>query len=218
MAQADVQIDVDEFRKRMDYIGQNALPKAIADALTSIAFIGQKDLNDEVLKVFDRPVNFTKKSFGVEKASYKKSVIESAVFVRPAQREYLRLQITGGRRKEGDYATVGGGVLVPGPDLRLNNAGGIPQGPKRFLGSLEEKYKGAFVLKTKTGFLGVFQRFKSGRGKTKSSGLRLLAAFTQTASYETKLGFYFIVRQAFARDFQEIFSKNFDANIKRKTT
>lgn len=217
MAQSQVQIDVAEFRKRMDYIGAEAIPRSIADALTSIAFIGQKELNSEVLRVFDRPVEFTKKAFGVEKASYKKSPIESAVFVRPAQREYLRLQITGGERKEGDYATVGGGVLVP-VEVKTDRAGGIPQGPKRFLGSLEEKYKNAFVLKTKTGFLGVFQRQRSARGKAKSSGLKLLAAFTQTASYETKLGFFFVVRNAFNRDFQEIFSQNFDKNVKRRAS
>lgn len=207
----DVTVDTTELERRLDRLGGEVLPKAIADSLTSTAFLGFNELKKNVDQRFDRPTTFTQRAFRVQKASYKSDPIEAQVSILSQQSKYLGYQVFGGvRSKSGGYATTGGGVLLPvRGGVKLDRYGNIPQGPKRFLGTLETKFKGAFVLRTRSGFLGVFQR-TPGKGRGSTSTIKLLAAFKESVQYQAdKFPFYEIVREQFESNFRREFDERF---------
>ena len=98
----------------------------MSDALNAVAEAARVALGKATDVYFDRPVPFTERAFGMFHA-HGGPEPEAGVFVMPIQAKYLELEIYGGVRRAGDYATMPDGVLVPARDTPLDAYGNIPR-------------------------------------------------------------------------------------------
>lgn len=116
---------VDDVLKHLGKV-QKQITFATAKALTRTAKRIQEAEQREIEKCFDRPVAFTKRSIGITPATT--TTLIAKVFVKDLQAKYLLPQIMGGRRavKKFESRFDGAGYWVPGPGIKLNNAGNIP--------------------------------------------------------------------------------------------
>lgn len=155
------------------------------------AFAGKEALNDtakaaavrqkqDIGKWIDRPKPFTEKGFAVDYAS--KDKLESSVYVKRIQAEYLKWQVFGGTRKSGDSVPV----RKPGAagfNYRLTKYGNIP-GKRGGFAALKRR-PNIFVGRPKWGDrygpAGIWQR-EQGR-KKRGRWLRLLVAFEPITKY-----------------------------------
>jgi hypothetical protein len=77
---------------------------------------------------FDQPTRFTLDAFGILPADATGVRDPSAIVIlKPIQAEYLGLEIDGGIRRAGDYATTKTGSLVLGPDAPVDAYGNLPR-------------------------------------------------------------------------------------------
>lgn len=222
----------------LDEIGQRSFTRAAADSLTGIAFMIQRDEKGHVQSFEGGPVSFTSRAFLVEKASFKKDPIESAVAIQSRQSEYLSNLILGGARERGEIGVTGGGALIPETRSkgapRLTAQGNLPEGPRRWLAKAGNQRGGAvkyitnedgrkvldqrnteFVGKPK-GFanapFGVYRRL----GDLGKQSLSLIAVFTDKAKYEEKtFDFFGIADERFQSDFEDLFKTTLDKEIKK---
>jgi hypothetical protein len=206
----------------LDELGKIAYKRAAADALTDTAFIIQGEEKKEVGKTFDGYVSFTERAFRVLKASFKKDPIQAEVFIAPIQAQYLRYQILGGRRKEGDYATTGGGVMLP-VNARLNGAGNFPS-PVRFLAKTGTTRgagsgKGSEFVGIPNGAPNDFERYygiwrregKGGRGY-----ITMVAGFRRAVDYPANnFKFYDVANATFFSRFDKSFDQKLSVEISR---
>lgn len=150
----------DEHKKQAAFI--------IAKALTATVKDVQKDLQDEMKKVFNNPTPFTLNSLYIIPATKQK--FKATVKIKDdgdkggnAAADYLSPQIEGGKRKEkrseSRLRTIPGlgfsGFFIPGQGVKLNKYGNIP-GPKmvQILSSLKAfKDLGYDANKTKSSII-----------------------------------------------------------------
>lgn len=165
------------------------MPFAIASTLTALAKDGQAAANDEIDKVFDRPVPFTRRSVGITPA--RKSNLVAAVFVKDIQAQYLGIQVTGGTR----LPKSGSPIIVP-VQIRLNQAGNIPRGklkrelakPTTFVVGKNAKGEGARLPP------GIYQRPKRTK-RGKAGKTKMLVAFEPKARYRRRFPFKRVVSE-----------------------
>lgn len=173
-----VDINADDIIRQLRAIGDTA-NKALSRGLNDSAFGLRQFWISDINTFIHNATAFTRKVF-VKKSDPNNLI--ALTFLPSIQSEYLNKVIEGGVRRPGDYATLNGEILVP-VGARLNKAGNFPLGPKRWLASLEERIKGAFVgvpgdEEGKQG--AVYQRLRNGR-------LKLLAVFEQAIEYDDQL-------------------------------
>lgn len=178
MIQFSVKTDIDAAVRQIEARFQRQVPFATAKALTQTAKDVQKAIVEQLPAVFDRPTPFTQRGVGITFAT--KASLTSRVFLKDVQREYLKLQVTGGTRKPKRTALV-----VPA-GVGLNAYGNMP--PNRIKALLNRK--DVFSGKVR-GVGGIWQR-TNGR-------LKLLVAYEPTASYERRFPFGDIARQTIER-------------------
>lgn len=175
-----VSFDVRELKARFPVIASE-IDKGTIRALNDAAFQLRQEWIDDVVANTDKPVAFTKRVF-VRKAD--DGNFESRTFFPEQQSKYLSLLLEGGRRRPGDVGTLRRTILLP-VNARLNSSGNFPQGPKRWIATVEERIKGAFVIPLQgrstagNARSGVFQRLKA--------RLKLLAIFEESVDYPAQL-------------------------------
>ncbi len=157
---------------------QRQIPFAAAKALTRTAQDVQKAIVAELPTIFDRPTPFTMRGVGITFAT--KSTLTSRVFLRDIQREYLKLQVTGGERRPKKVALV----MPAGVDL--NAFGNIPRNKVKALLARKDVFSGKV-----RGVGGIWQRV-NGR-------LKLLIAYEPKATYQRRFPFVSIARQTIER-------------------
>ena len=176
--QTNISVDVKDLVKTLDRYGVDA-EKFLQGAINDSAFNIRKLWLDAIKSKIDSPSPFTTNGRTVLVEKARGADIAATVYVQPTQAAYLSKLIEGGVRKAGDLATVGRSVLVP-VKATLDKYGNFRGSPKGYLGSLEEKVKGAYVGTpdgSEDGRRAVYQRSKKG-------ALKLLAVFVDTTKYK----------------------------------
>lgn len=189
----DINLKVDGLEElRATLLGvRRQLPFATAKALTDLAKDVQAEEKGQLPKHIDRPTPFTQRAFGVRRAT--KRQLESRVFIKRIQQEYLRIQIEGGTR-----TIPGAGTGVPFV-RKLNRYGNIPGRRKGLLKA------GEFIANIK-GISGVWKRI--GRG------VRLMVAFESKVVYKKRFDFYSIGIKRADKRWPALFSAALDNAIR----
>jgi hypothetical protein len=183
------------------------IPRVTAIALTRTAKELQKLLEAEVVKVFDKPVPFTKRAFAIRPATYNN--LASEVFIKTAQAKYLAPQVTGGRRQpkrsEQRFSADGqapGMYWVPGEGVRLNTHGNITLAQvKKIAERLRRDRRGVFIGQprgTRGLPFGIWERV--------AGSLRPLLIQVRDPNYRPRLDMHALA----AKHAQPIFDKEFD--------
>lgn len=166
---------------------RNQLPFATASALTETArFDVVPAIERQIDRVFDKPVEFTRKGVGFRYAS--KSSLVATVLIKPIQAKYLAIEETGGVR------TPEGRALVMPVGQKVNTHGNLPKGVVQKLLARKDVFSGRI-----NGIGGIWQRTYDRR--TKQNGVKLLIAWEDKATYRPRFGFYEAARQAAQANF-----------------
>lgn len=174
-----VKVDTAAFR-RAGVTKAKEMRAALDDAVLYLAASARKRLVEAASSVFDRPTAFTLAAFGYR--LLKRDAPTALVYVLPLQARYLGLQVYGGEREPGDYATTSRGIIVPGRDAVLDAYGNLPRtqvaDALRNGGRWVPTANGAEVL------------LLPGRDRP-----RIVAAAEDVAAFKPRLPFYDIVEQ-----------------------
>lgn len=175
MISMSVKADFAAVIERLDRQLWRQVPFAAAKALTDTARAAQKVATSEIDRVFDRPVEFTRKAIGISYAT--KQTLTAKVFVKDLQAAYLGLQVSGGTRTPKRRALV-----IPGQNLPLNQYGNIPKGKIKALLARKDVFSGRV-----RGIEGIWQRQKKG-------GVKLLVLYEPKAEYKRRFPFVAITK------------------------
>ena len=170
------------------------MPFATAKALTATARDVRDEVTKELPKHLDRPVSFTKRSFGYESATKRK--LKARIFAKSIQAQYLWWAVEGGKQ----------GAMIQPANIKINKFGNIPRNKLKKLMARPDVFYG-----TVKGITGIWQRGKhrgekfhaqvsTFRGARKQTGyrfkagefrgLKLLAARKATVKYAKQFDFY----------------------------
>lgn len=133
---AVLNIDYAAWEKSLSDIGKRALPKAAQEVLNHAAFDARRELASKAEEMFDRPTKSTLSAFFVKKAHKSQGAdMQSEVFIRQPQAQWLSLQVFGGTRRQGDWRTGPYDIALPPPGdaPRLSKYGALPKGMSRRL-------------------------------------------------------------------------------------
>lgn len=189
--------NIREWTAGMTAFQRNQLPFAIASALTETArFDVVPAVERQIDRVFEKPVDFTRKGVGFRYAN--KATLVSTVLIKPMQAKYLTIEETGGVR------TPAGRALVMPVGQKVNTYGNLPKGTVQRLLARKDVFSGRI-----NGVGGIWQRVYDRR--TKQNHVKLLIAWEDKASYRPRFGFYDTARLAaqasFPSRFEAAFSK-----------
>lgn len=167
---------------QLAYAEKKALPDALKEALTVVAYRARKAERRNAQEVLDRPKPFTLSSFAAKKAVQKGDDYESAVFVLPRMEDILQRLERGG--------SLDSGIQIK--DERLKNRyGSLPKRywPARLLADKHRYFEG-----TINGAHGIFKRL--GRGKNRNKNLKMMLLFVDRPTYDPMLGFEEVAQEA----------------------
>ena len=178
--------------KKVPALFRKQIPFATANALTATARDAKKEITRQLPSVFDRPNPFTKRGIGTQGA--RKTRLESRVFIKDLQAEYLGIQVAGGVRTPKKRA-----ILIPVDQSLLNQYGNLPRGKTRTLG--RQKTVLSTVINGTAGLWRV----------TKKKPPKLLVKYVQQANYRPRLPFHRIAegvgRRRMDRNFRVAMAK-----------
>lgn len=200
----EIKINADAVARQLSSI-QSLLNKAIADTLTEGARDLQKLWKADIKTFLHRPSSFTQRVFSIRA---RKDNLVAVTFLPDIQSEYLSLSIGGGLRRVGDVQSLANDLLIPVDKRRAttNIAGNFPTGPRKWLATVESRFKGAYIGPPGADGRGaVYQRQKS--------GLKLLAVFEQTVEYDKILDLERTAELS-VKNVDDIMQKNFDLLLK----
>lgn len=126
---AGVQIrGVPELLRRLDDMGRQQAPFAIARAMTATVRQAKTAEEAHILSVFDKPTPFTQRAVAFSGATKKN--LQASVFIKDVQAKYLEAEAEGGRRqfKSFEQQFADGGpvqVALPGRGVALNQYGNL---------------------------------------------------------------------------------------------
>jgi len=190
----------DKLERKMNDLQKKQLPFAMAKALTVTASDAKRAVDVQIPRKLDRPTPFTRRAIGIKRAS--KRILQSEVFVKDIQAEYLKYAIEGGTRRP-----TGKALATPGSKVKLNKYGNMP-GARGKAGKLLGNNKKYFSGKPKgmaDAPAGIWQRMgKGGRKK-----LRLIVAYEKQIEYKKRLPFYKIVNGVVQHNFRKNFNDAF---------
>lgn len=177
-----VQNDLWRFRETLNELERRQLPFAQVLAVNRTARLAQQSLSRALPGIFAKkgaPTPFTLRAVGMTTA--RKSSPVASVFIKRVQARYLGIEETGG-----DVTRAAGKPILTPVDASLNPFGNIPKGMLQRWKSNPRRY---FIGQVR-GVYGVWERTGLGgpRGGT-PRGLKLLAAFRQSARYRPRFGF-----------------------------
>jgi hypothetical protein len=179
------------------------LRDAASNALDAVALSCVLALEAETLTAFDRPVPWTQRAFGCFRAREFGGGIDSLVFIRRDQSDWLyERQVSGGPLEAGDPGTSSKlGLAVPGPEAKLTAYGGLPRGAIR-----EAMASGRAWFKDRgDGEVSVLVRDLDGNAS-------LLATFVEKVDYEPSFPFYDVVYNTFSAEMARHFSVSSNNN------
>lgn len=217
----------DNFKDTSRWIGDigNQVPFAIAVALTRTAKRLIPFEQDEVRRVFDRPVPYTIKAFGTTPAT--KANLTSTLFIKDRQAKYLLPNIEGGRRGQKTFerrlASDSGvnAYWAPGGGVKLTGAGNLTlEQIQDIAGKLSRsgKFGGIFVgtpQNMPNAPFGIWARETRGRGRNASRGLTPLLVRIEQPNYKKRFDFHGVAERHAHRIFDEEFRRAFE-EAKRK--
>lgn len=176
--QLDISHNLKNALASLNDIQKTQVPFALASTLTKTARDAEKAVTLHIGNVTEGgPTPYTRQAVGTKVA--KKNNLESRVFIKYIQAQYLTWQVHGGVRRPKDKVEV-----VPfDKNFRLNKYGNIPG---RHAGSIGRwmKKQNMFVGTVK-GIEGIWQRYKD-----KKRHPKLLMAFEGQVTYKKKIRFY----------------------------
>ncbi len=190
------------------------VPFATARALTATAKAVQKEMEQEIDRVFDAPVTFTRRGVGITFAT--KLNLRAEVFLKRKQAAYLDAQIAGGARRrrpfEAQFSKQLGRRLaasVPGGGAPVDQAGNIKRAVIARIGRSVASRKGNYFEVKPGGSMqpGIYER-KAGR---KISPVLIFS--DQPAKYTRRLDFFGIGRRVVAVEWPMQFRRAFAAAV-----
>lgn len=171
--------NTDEVLRQLRGKLERQIPFAVSKALNDTGKQIQQDLAQDLERLLDRPTPFTKRAFGLKRAT--KTSPRITIFIKDIQAQYLQYAISGGRRDE----------KVQPVNTRLNKYGNIPglRGNRKIRALLArpDTFNGRI-----NGTEGIWQRTKS--------GLKLLMVFDQTPTYQRRFPFRVLTVRSFKRN------------------
>lgn len=165
--------DISKLTKNLSDLEKKQIPFSTSLALNQVAQDAQRRAQRRLRIDLDRPTPFTIRGIGVSRSSKRK--LQSAVFIKDIQADYLKYAIFGGTRRPANRA-----ITVP-VKARLNKFGNIPRKKIQSLLTRSD----VFVVRDSQK-AGIYQRMKSGK-------LKMLIAFESTAVYKRRYDFKDIV-------------------------
>ncbi len=195
-----IQVDTRPLKRWLSDIEKEQLPFATAKALTVTAAQAKKAVDAQLPKKLDRPRPFTRLAIGIKAA--RKTQLQSDVFVKDKQAEYLKYAIEGGTRRPKKSA-----IATPGSKVRLNKYGNMP-GARGKAGKLlanKAKYFSGVPRGHAGAPAGIWQRMgKGGRGN-----IRLVVQYKKQITYKKRLPFRKIVEGVVAHRWRRNFEQAF---------
>jgi hypothetical protein len=195
-----------DFQPAMRYLAnvQKQAQFAASRALNATAKAVQKAEEEEVGRVFDRPVPFTRRAFAVAYST--KQNLTAAVSIKPAQARYLAHQIEGGRRQRKRFeerlagdTKADTGYFVPGKGVRLTAAGNLSRAQiMAIVTKLRARGQDVFAG-TVRGTFGVWQR------QRRTRALKALLVQIPAPSYRKRFDFYGVGRRVIEREWSRQF-------------
>lgn len=179
---------------------------ALTGAVTDVAYKASDALSAATEELFDRPNPFTRRSFGVLQAQLRSDPM-AFVYVKEIQAEYLDLQIEGGIRRAGDYATSRLGPIVPGPHGQKDAYGNLPRGYIRRV--MQDPHVAWINLRD--GQPPALVRREPGKR------MEVLALIVKEIDYAPRFDFYGIVTDAIEREWPKSAEKALEKALNRNT-
>jgi len=193
-----VQVDTKPLKRWLSDIEKKQLPFATAKALTITARDAKRAVDAQLPKKLDRPTPFTRRAIGIKAA--RKTLLQSEVFVKDMQWEYLRFAIEGGTRRPDRKA-----IATPGSKTRLNKYGNMPRGKAHKLLQNRAKYFSGKPTGHPGAPAGIWQRMgRGGRGN-----IRLVVQYKKHILYKKRLPFRKIVEGVVAHRWRRNFEQSF---------
>lgn len=193
-----VTADFSQTLKHLDNVQAKQIPFAAVGAINDVAFIATKRLASDVSVYLDRPTDFTRGGFQVQKAN--KRNLTGYVYVEQKREPYLKYQIHGGTAKR---------AAVP-VNAKLNEFGNIKA---RRTGLVKGRHQ---FVGTYNGVKGVYERghiSKKGKftlsKKKRSTSIRLIVAFNTNVVYKKIFPFYRITEQVTSSRINKAFQAKF---------
>lgn len=204
----DIEMDSDvDFLTGVESYLDSTVRPAIAAGLTAAALAVQEELTAALIASIDDPTPFTQRAIAILPANYRAGREPDAiVYVQERQAEYLRLQIDGGVRRAGDYATTRTGALVPGPHAPVDAYGNLPRG---FVDqALADPHVGWTTMRKGAGYTALVRNVPGSKPQ-------LLAFIMPTIEYEVSFEFYDIAMRSGEKHVPAEVSKAIDAAVRR---
>jgi len=193
-----VQVDTKPLKRWLSDIEKKQLPFATAKALTITARDAKRAVDAQLPKKLDRPTPFTRRAIGIKAA--RKTLLQSEVFVKDTQWEYLKYAIEGGTRTPKRNA-----IATPGSKTRLNKYGNMPRGKAHKLLQNKAKYFSGTPAGHPGAPAGIWQRMgRGGRGN-----IRLVVQYKKQITYKKRLPFRKIVEGVVAHRWRRNFEQAF---------
>jgi hypothetical protein len=171
-------------QRKLSALAYQQLPYATASALNLLAGDVAKAEERQLRQQLDRPVPFTTKAIGIQKA--RKDNLRVVVFMRDKTAAYLQPYEEGGVNKLNSRA------LLKPVNVTLNQYGNLPRNAMARLKGRANVFVG--TVKTKAGNVdGVWQRKKPSRRSP--GGLKLLIRFADAHPTKAVLGWHARARQ-----------------------
>jgi len=178
-----------QLTKQLTDIQTKQIPFAVSVALNETAKLGQKAVQREMVKRFDRPTPFTIRGVAITRSS--KRNLTASVFIKDIQAAYLLPQVEGGTYSKG-YAQPAA--------IRLNKFGNIP--------SMRDGKKIAALLTRPDTFLATINGVNGVWQRSKRKGLQLLIKFVQSQTYKKRFPFEEIVIAEVKKQFEPALRKS----------
>lgn len=191
MIRIELRTDIAAFQRAADEHVTNDVVEGLVDAVNDVAKAAEDRLVDRVGTVFDNPTPFTRNSFRVLQANARRSKDPAALlYIQQIQARYLELEIEGGVRRAGDYATTKLGPIVPGPHAPKDSYGNLPRGYVRKI--MQEKH--VAWINARPGQPPILVRSVPGKK------MEVLAVITRDQPYKPVLPFYAIVEETVRKE------------------
>lgn len=123
----EVSLDLSRFNTQSDAYVSKRLQPALQDALDYLAASARKRLQEATPAYFQDPVAWIQQAFAYRRVNAGADIAATLVYVLPSQARYLGIEVFGGVRHAGDYATTNKGLIVPGRDVTLDENGTTPR-------------------------------------------------------------------------------------------
>lgn len=121
-----VSFDSERFKRQVGNLVAKRIRPGLQRAVDYMAAYARLRLIEGVTVYLDEPTTWTQNAFAYRHAGDERTAA-SVVFVQEQQARALVLQVQGGERIAGSYATTYRGPILPGRDVTLDEHGNMPR-------------------------------------------------------------------------------------------